>query len=466
MAEAFVNLFVGTIFVVMMLAVNVLAMVGIAVSIGMHGKGRRLWAPIVPALVLAGACVFVMTAAPPGKLRDSLASFMLHGTLLPVVWLLVSVVSPLTARTSEAEDLSSTVRGAVMVIGGVVALGWFGFVTISTGSLQGFVRFMATPHQASSAAPASTAPLEISQLWIGDGYGCAKTNQGQQCWPNAPSMDGDSELAMWGSRVCTGDMKSVRCWDLKTDKRLRKIPHWASRALVLGPGGGCLSSMRQGILCWKTGGPVQAVAVKDTLGSLAVGRDKACARIRDAGVACWPLGDVDAPDPVPVAGLVDPRGDVFAGDDFFCAQSARGLECWGAGRAVLSGPREGSKDVPLSVGKAGLEKFSVGAAHACGIDDKHRLWCWGSAQGGALGNGIFEGEVHEAVRVEVPGAVKTVHAGHHATCIELLHDVERYCWGSNDSGQLPVAKSATKACGSGRCVPSPTKAVVLAAHDK
>ncbi|MGZ9108867.1 MAG: RCC1 domain-containing protein [Micavibrio sp.] len=78
-------------------------------------------------------------------------------------------------------------------------------------------------------------------------------------------------------------------------------------------------------------------------------------------------------------------------------------------------------------------QIAVSAGHTCGLKENGRLWCWGSDQNGALGNGAVTGS--QLTPYPVTGVWKYIVAGDGFTC-GIKSDDTAWCWGYDASGQL------------------------------
>ena len=83
-----------------------------------------------------------------------------------------------------------------------------------------------------------------------------------------------------------------------------------------------------------------------------------------------------------------------------------------------------------------LAALELGYAHACAIDDRSRLLCWGRNDRGQLGLGAADAEPHDRpVEIELAMAPTKIAAGAFHTCA-VLADSSVWCWGANELGQL------------------------------
>ena len=82
--------------------------------------------------------------------------------------------------------------------------------------------------------------------------------------------------------------------------------------------------------------------------------------------------------------------------------------------------------------------LELGYSHACLIDDRSRLLCWGRNDRGQLGLGTVDDALHDRpVEVTLPMPPRRIALGAFHTCA-VLEDATVWCWGANDFGQLGV----------------------------
>ncbi len=167
------------------------------------------------------------------------------------------------------------------------------------------------------------------------------------------------------------------------------------------------------------------------------GRQEVVARITGSGVrvvfeATAEVQEPAVPDPAtgvedsvpsaPVSGRPPPnvvRRGWDVGGTMFCAL--------GSGRPFCRGGAAASADV------GGLVAVVTGVAHACGVDPEGVAWCWGSNDGGQLGDGSRTSSGGR--RVDGMVRFSRLTAGLTHSC-GLDGEGQAYCWGSNLSGQL------------------------------
>lgn len=82
--------------------------------------------------------------------------------------------------------------------------------------------------------------------------------------------------------------------------------------------------------------------------------------------------------------------------------------------------------------------------HTCLVDDAGKVWCWGLALDGELGNGARGSSGSPVLVRGLPRPAIDVSAGYVHTCA-VLDDGSAYCWGDNTAGQ----------CGSGKLTRDP-----------
>ena len=164
---------------------------------------------------------------------------------------------------------------------------------------------------------------------------------------------------------------------------------------------------------------------------------------------------VATPGPV-VGGL---RFDSLAlGGSTACGITEAGATyCWGRGdRAQIgngtdgfTGPYLSGSALPVQVaGDPGFVAIAVGSFHGCGLTVGGKVYCWGSGVSGATGSETSAYEnVTEPTHVVTDVEFTALVAGAAHTCA-LTTVGKAYCWGSNDGGQLGN-DSLLEPCGGG-----------------
>ena len=176
--------------------------------------------------------------------------------------------------------------------------------------------------------------------------------------------------------------------------------------------------------------------------------------VTTAGAAyCWgsstsaQLGDgtstLGNPVPVPVSGGLTFQS-VTAALTHSCGLTTAGAAyCWGNNTFGQLGNGTftvGLVPVPVSGGLT-FESLTAGHSHSCGVTTAGAAYCWGNNGLGRLGNGtmtasnvpaaVSGGLTFQSVTIS-PGMM----GGSSAHTCGATTDGDRYCWGSNGSGQL------------------------------
>ncbi|MEM6274509.1 MAG: hypothetical protein AAF735_04635 [Myxococcota bacterium] len=131
-------------------------------------------------------------------------------------------------------------------------------------------------------------------------------------------------------------------------------------------------------------------------------------------------------------GLSSSWDSVSRGSRYSCGIRAGALFCWGRNRFGEVGVDPALSElvtVPTRVGtSADWSLVASGVLHSCGIREGE-LYCWGSDEGGQLGDGAGEAESTFApVRVGNDSSWEMVSAASSHTC--AIRDGALYCWGA------------------------------------
>jgi len=209
------------------------------------------------------------------------------------------------------------------------------------------------------------------------------------------------------------------------------------------------SQTSAGFYCWGGDSVPEPLPGSIPLVQMSMGFVHSCG-LTAAGIAyCW--GDNQYGEmgsaltfsqvPVPVQG-----GHTFtaidAGDFHTCGVAVGGQAyCWGYG---ANGERGDSslttaQFVPtLVTGGLTFRGITAGGTLSCGVTTDSLAYCWGSADGGQLGNGVTAGIFHHPV--PVGGGLKfvDVQAGVGFAC-GITSTQAVYCWGSNAFYQLAMS---------------------------
>jgi alpha-tubulin suppressor-like RCC1 family protein len=197
-----------------------------------------------------------------------------------------------------------------------------------------------------------------------------------------------------------------------------------------GTGSNCGLTAADGVYCW--GISPALVPSPVSFSSIAAGEGHACGLATDSAVYCWGSNDVGQLGNGSTVGRPDAAR--IASDEKFVSIDADGtlscgltLEgrvfCWGYNLWPLT-----LTSTPASVsGSTLFRTVSVGWSHVCGIARDQMTYCWGSAAGGALGDGANQ---NASAPSAVAGGLEftTVSAGSLRTCA-LTAAGATYCWG-------------------------------------
>lgn len=140
---------------------------------------------------------------------------------------------------------------------------------------------------------------------------------------------------------------------------------------------------------------------------------------------------------------------VVTGGFSTCGLTAQGKAyCWGSddGGRLGNGGTTGNSQSPFPVdispitGEKVFVHLTAGDAHFCGLTSQGAAYCWGYDSHGQLGDGGGSSDAFSPVRVDTSGITgpkafaKLAGGGNH-TC-GLTGDGAAYCWGDDSSGQL------------------------------
>lgn len=134
--------------------------------------------------------------------------------------------------------------------------------------------------------------------------------------------------------------------------------------------------------------------------------------------------------------------DDVCGDREECVNTHGSYEC--ACRDGLSSSESGCQPRVLRV--------SAGSLSACAIMENHQLYCWGSAQQGALGNGEVNRFDAPPTLVQGDQIWRDIQVGWEYAC-GITTDNDLFCWGANQHGQL--GNGVLGDWGTGETTPSP-----------
>jgi alpha-tubulin suppressor-like RCC1 family protein len=256
---------------------------------------------------------------------------------------------------------------------------------------------------------------------------CALTGRLPTCWGN----NGASHLPTQNPGVLY-DPSTLASMD-------------GTKALAFGHEHACSLSEEGEVMCWGGRGRARALptpikGVSDAA-AIAVGADEGCALLSDGTVTCWPLRDAKeasregkrgAPrfSPAKVMGV---RGvtAIAHGKRHACAVEARGgVICWGQGDGGALGRRaEGLAGAAPVAGIDDAVEVALGDVMSCARRRDGSVACWGKNDKGQLGDGSFEDRAAPGPVVDLDG-VTSLRAGAEHMCA-LTKKGEVYCWGDN-----------------------------------
>jgi alpha-tubulin suppressor-like RCC1 family protein len=305
---------------------------------------------------------------------------------------------------------------------------------------------------------------------------------------HACAIDERQRLWCWGGNGL-GQLGVNDDQDRAAPTRVGQTDDW--QAVALGRFHSC--GLRAGALyCWGASAFGQAGALADTVREPSVvpapegtwtavtaGDWHSCA-LNDRGtVYCWGynllgrlgdgrgLGTDDDPEasvstPIAVA-LARAATSIAAGAGHTCALDDLGaVWCWGGGERGQLGAsaaevcKLANADAPCSRSpqafgsNARFVALSVGANHACAIDDAGGLWCWGADDYGQLGRADLP---FSAAALGVAGTWSAVACGGYHTCALASEAGALACFGDHANGQLGFGSASSHtpvATGDGR----------------
>jgi alpha-tubulin suppressor-like RCC1 family protein len=181
-------------------------------------------------------------------------------------------------------------------------------------------------------------------------------------------------------------------------------------------------------------------------GRIATGDHHACAIDSKNTAYCWgegtkgELGNGATPEkqttPVKVASPAGQTWKVISADlSYTCAlDNKNDAYCWGSGAFALGNGSDSDQKTPTKVKSAAgqvWKAISTSARHACAIDNRDQLYCWGDGSEGQLGNGTTTGTAPTPVQVtSLPGQTwKAISTGYVHNCA-IDNKNNAYCWGN------------------------------------
>lgn len=192
-----------------------------------------------------------------------------------------------------------------------------------------------------------------------------------------------------------------------------------------------------------TARPVQVSVLGNTVARPSAGDAHTCARKADNTLWCWGsnnggrLGDgttTRRTSPVQVSALGASVVDVSCGSAQTCARKIDGtLWCWGSNNlgAVGDGTTTDALS-PVQVTALGpdVAEVAAGFGFTCARKTDGTLWCWGKNVSGQLGDGTKVGHLEPAQVTALGNTVAHVAVGYENVCVIKI-DGTTWCWGEN-----------------------------------
>jgi alpha-tubulin suppressor-like RCC1 family protein len=301
----------------------------------------------------------------------------------------------------------------------------------------------------------STTPMDVVELSsgvqavaAGDNYTCALTTSGGvKCWGgnwygqlgDGTTIDSSTPVDVVGlssmvQAISTGGYHScalttsgtVKCWGINRYGQL---------------GDGTVTNRYT---------PINVLGLTTDVLAIAVGGAHTCALIASDGVKCWgnnfvgQLGDGTTLDyiisiPVDVVGLSTGVQEIDAGYFHTCALTDSGVvKCWGFNEdGQLGNGTDIEYSIPMDVVglSSGVVSIAAGLNHTCALIPPDSVKCWGSNEGGKIGDGTIPYSYTPINVVGLSSEVQSITAGGHHTCT-LTASGGVKCWGTNWAGQL------------------------------
>ncbi len=266
---------------------------------------------------------------------------------------------------------------------------------------------------------------------------------------------------------CGGDDADDRAEPIRsTTARLEAadVPAVTTSVVTAGANHACAMAASGSVQCWganwagqlgdgtttSSAQPVMVQGLEGGVVAMTAGGSHTCAMTTAGGVKCWgsnwygELGDgatVSRSTPVDVVGIVERVVSISAGANHTCAVTeSGGAKCWGYnshGQLGFPGVTTGTT-TPTDVTNLGTGVRSVhaGQSHTCAVMQSGGVKCWGSNDGGLLGNdSMLNNAVAPVDVVDLGEPVISLDGKHSHVCAVLASGIVK-CWGRNDGYQL------------------------------
>lgn len=283
---------------------------------------------------------------------------------------------------------------------------------------------------------------------------------------------------------CAIDGSTVKCWGYRylgngTNNGTNVVPVTVSGLtditpveLTCGNETTCVLASSGEVRCWGAGNngslgdglnttsnvPVSVIGLGAAATSIGSSAGTFCAALQGGGMKCWGSGtslgngtSTNSSTPVSVSGITETVVSIaqFGGggdNPHMCAAlSGGGVRCWGSGDGGSLG--DGTKNdstIPVAVSgynAINVSQVAVGEDHSCALRADGQIACWGSGGYGATGVDTADAVLTPQL---VPGITNAISlsAGAFNTCA-VLTDNSTKCWGYGGFGNLGNNYSAS-----------------------
>jgi hypothetical protein len=289
--------------------------------------------------------------------------------------------------------------------------------------------------------------VEVRDVWVAQGHGCARTSDGLWCWGSArteqTSFDTDTDRPM---PVDAPEVASVFDMALANEFScatwIRSGPEYGRTCWGWGDHGAFAMGELSGAQ------PFLEVSEgsDDTIADIDAGARFQCARRESGLVQCaGPNDSNQLAQPDSVEGStewVDIPGryrDLSVSDSGVCAVAEDGTWCWGL--STFDGSIR-SPELECIPGEGDacftdLVSVTAGSGRGCGLSADGQAHCWGGNPGGLLGVAGPE-RVTMATALDTDLRFSRLEAARTSFCGIDASDGGLHCWGGNGNGQLGV----------------------------
>ena len=306
----------------------------------------------------------------------------------------------------------------------------------------------------------SALAQELLSVDAGGDFGCGIATRGRSfCWGlgHLGQLGSVADSSCYGDRPTSNDQCAI------APKRMEVSGlQWSSAST--GEDFGC-GIVQQQLYCWGNDAagqlgdgrtaprstPQLATVGNERFTILTAGSQHACTLNLTGLAYCWgkdstgQLGDnrrINSSTPIPVVGTDGLANSalrfsaISAGVGHTCAVQVGGrVFCWGdASRGALGNATRVTSEVPLAINSAEtFASVSAGGSHTCGLTTAGAVYCWGNNASGQIG--VNPTGVDFLSPVFVGSGYTSISAGDNFTCA-IASGRSVQCWGSNAFGQL------------------------------